>query len=243
MSGLRRTTITPSLLIAALVFAVPASAQTRPPIAEEIAKTYGLDSFDKIEAIRFTFNIHAPNLNISRSWVWRPKTSEISYSSKDKDGKPVKATYYESQLGSAPANVQKQIEPAFLNDQYNLIFPFHIVWDSSADVQDLGTQESPLGKRRTEHVVVKYSGDGGYTPGDTWELFVGPNHRIDEFTYHRGGSTPPKLVQLTWAGYKKAGPLLVSTDRRGTADGTPAQVTFTDVAVMLEGSKSWLKAR
>jgi hypothetical protein len=40
----------------------------------------------------------------------------------------------------------------------------------------------------------------------------------------------------TWAGYKKAGPLLISTDRRGTADGKPLQISFSDVAVKLAGS-------
>ena len=27
---------------------------------------------------------------------------------------------------------------------------------------------------------------GGYNPGDTWELFVGADNRIQEFSYHRG---------------------------------------------------------
>jgi hypothetical protein len=47
----------------------------------------------------------------------------------------------------------------------------------------------------------------------------------------------------TWAGYKKAGPLLISTDRRGTADGKPLQISFSDVAVKLAGSDLWLEAK
>jgi hypothetical protein len=42
-------------------------AQTRSPIAEQIANTYGLDSFGQIDAIRFTFNIQFPGVNVSRS--------------------------------------------------------------------------------------------------------------------------------------------------------------------------------
>jgi hypothetical protein len=30
-----------------------------------------------------------------------------------------------------------------------------------------------------------------YSPGDTWELYVGPDGRIEEMAYHAGG--PPKL--------------------------------------------------
>jgi hypothetical protein len=52
-----------------LVLAATAWAQTCPPIAEQIAKTYGLESFEKIEAIRYTFNAELPGVNISRSWV------------------------------------------------------------------------------------------------------------------------------------------------------------------------------
>jgi hypothetical protein len=45
-------------------------AQQRPPIVEKLTKTYGLDSFGQIEAIRYTFNVEAPGLNVSRSWTW-----------------------------------------------------------------------------------------------------------------------------------------------------------------------------
>ena len=79
-----------------LVLAATSWAQTRPRIAEEIANTYGLDSFDKIEAIRYTFNAQFPGVNVSRSWVWQPKTGQVSYEGKDKDGKPVKVTYVQS---------------------------------------------------------------------------------------------------------------------------------------------------
>ena len=52
---------------------------------------------------------------------WQPKTGQVSYEEKDKDGKPVKVTYVQSQLNGAPANVKDEIDPAFYNDQYNLL--------------------------------------------------------------------------------------------------------------------------
>ena len=64
-----------------------------------------------------------------------------------------------------------------------------------------------------------------------------------EFVYRRGGPKKPSNVTTTWAGYKKAGPLLVSTDHRGTADGTPAHIFFTNVAVKLVGSDTWVNAQ
>ena len=40
------------LVLGVLVLAPNSWAQQRPPIFERVAKTYGLDSWDKIEAIR-----------------------------------------------------------------------------------------------------------------------------------------------------------------------------------------------
>jgi hypothetical protein len=234
------------LLAFGMLLILPATCgpQQRPPIAEQIAKTYGLDSFGQIDAIRYTFNLQFPGVNVSRSWVWEPKTGQVSYEGKDKDGKPVKATYLRSQLRSQSDAVKNEIEPAFANDQYNLLFPFHVYWDSSADVQDLGIQKLSLGKGSARRVAVKYPSEaGGYTPGDTWELFIGSDGRVEEFIYHRGGPKPPSVVIASWAGYKKAGPLLISTDRGGTADGKPLRVFFSDVAVKLTGSENWINAQ
>jgi hypothetical protein len=232
------------LAFGALIFAATSWAQSRPPLAEQIGKTYGLDSWGQIEAIRYTWNAQFPGVNVSRSWVWEPKTGKVSYEGKDKDGKPVKATYVHSQLDSQPANVKDEIDPAFMNDQYWLIFPFHVVWDTSATVEDKGKQKLPLGKGTADQVVVKYPAQGGgYTPGDTWELFVGPDHQVQEFIYRRGGPKKPSVVIATWSGYKKAGPLLISTDHRGTADGKPLHLFFSDVAVKLTGSDTWVNAQ
>jgi len=55
-----------------------------------------------------------------------------------------------------------------------------------------------------------------------------------EMVYHRGGATKPLLVIASWEGYKKAGPLLFSTE---TADGAPLRISFSDLAVKLVGSR------
>jgi hypothetical protein len=221
-----------------------ASAQQRPAIADQIAKTYGLDSFGQIEAIRYTFNIDlsALKLKISRSWVWEPKTGQVSFEGKDKAGNPLKVTYSRSQLASQSAAVKDEVDPGFINDQYWLLFPFHVVWDGGATVTDEGMKKLPLGKGTARNVVVKYAG-GGYTPGDTWALYVGKDGRIQELEFKHGGDVKPSHVLATWADYKKAGPLLVSTDHRGKADGKPFRLFFSNVAVKLSGSDAWVDAK
>ena len=155
----------------------------------------------------------------------------------------MKVTYVRSQLSSQSAQVKDEIDPAFINDQYWLLFPLHTSWDGSADVEDAGMHKLPLGNGSAKRVIVRYPSEGGYTPGDIWELYVGTDNRVQEFIYHRGGPKKPSVIIASWTGYKKAGPLLISTDHHGTADGNPLRVFFSDVAVKLTGSDSWMKAQ
>jgi hypothetical protein len=92
-------------------------------------------------------------------------------------------------------------------------------------------------------VIVKYPSEGGDSPGDTWELFIGPENRVEEFIFRRGGTRKPSVVVATWAGYQKAGPLLISTDHHGTADGKPVRIFLSNVSVKLAGSDNWVNAQ
>jgi hypothetical protein len=229
---------------AVLVLPVISSAQTRPPILDQIAKTYGIDSWDQVQAIRYTWNGEIPGLfKVSHAWEWEPKTGKVTYESKDKDGKDVKVTYMRSELSSQSDQVKNEVEPAFVNDNYWLLFPFHAYWDTGATVTDQGMKKLPIGSGSADLVSVKYPAEaGGYTPGDTWDLYVGKDNRVQQFVYHRGGARKPSLVTATWTGYKKAGPLLISTEHKGTADGKPLHISISDLAVKLTGSDNWMKA-
>jgi len=170
MTKLARSTTMLLLFLGLPFLVITSGAQTRPAIVEQLAKTYGLDSYGQIDAARYTFNLELPALkvNLSRTWTWEPKTGQVTYESKDKDGKPVKVTYLRSQINSAPANVKDEIEPNFVNDNYWFVFPFHVYWDTSAVVEEKDKQKLPIGKGTAKLVSVKYPAEvGGYTPGDT----------------------------------------------------------------------------
>jgi hypothetical protein len=232
-----------ALSISLLAFAATSMAQERPPIFQQMFKAYGFESFSQVEKIRYTFNIEGL---FSRSWEWEPKTDLISYEGKDKDGASVKVTYLRSQLSSQSDLVKNEIDPAFSNDNYWLLFVLRVAWDGGATITDEGMQKLPLGNGLAQRVVVKYPSEGGYAPGDTWELYVGADHLIQELAYHGGGpgtQKRPKLLVVTWADYKKAGPLVISTDHRGSADGKPARIFFSDVAVKVTGSDGWMNAQ
>jgi hypothetical protein len=235
------------ILAFSLLLILPSTfaAQTRPPILEKVAKAYGLDSWDQVQAIRYTWNVDIPGLfKAAHVWEWEPKTGKVTYEGTDKDGKPVKVTYDSSHLSSQSDQVKNEVEPAFVNDNYWLLFPFHAYWDSSATVTDEGMKKLPIGAGSARLVSVKYPAEaGGYTPGDTWDLYVGKENRVQAMVYHRGGPKKPTLVTATWTGYKKAGPLLVSTEHRGNADGKPLHIFISDLAVKVTGSDTWMKAQ
>ena len=243
MAKLARLSSFRSVILGLLLFA-PSSWAQRAPVLDQIAKAYGLEGYGKIEAIRYTWNGEIPGVfKLSHAWEWEPKTGKITYEGKDKDGKPVKVTYDSSKLSSQSDQVKNEVEPAFVNDNYWLLFPFHAYWDTSATVTDQGMKKLPTGTGSATLASVKYPAEaGGYTPGDTWDLYVGKDKRVQQLVYHRGGPKKPSLVVATWTGYKKAGPLLISTEHRGTADGKPLHIFLTDVSVKLTGSDAWVKA-
>ena len=245
MKNARRLAMMVLLLCGVLALVPNSWAQQRAPILEKIAKTYGIDSWDQIQAIRYTWNGEVTGLfKAAHKWEWEPKTGKVSYEGTDKDGKPVKVTYMRSELSSQPDNVKTAVEPAFVNDNYWLLFPFHAYWDTSATVTNEGMKKLPVGAGSAELVSVKYGAElGGYTPGDTWDLYVGKDDRVEYLVFHHGGDKKPNLVKASWTGYKKAGPLLFSTEHRGTADGKPLHIFITDVAVKLTGSDTWIDAK
>ncbi len=245
MTNASRITMIRLLAFGVLVLAATSWAQNRPPILEQVAKTYGLDSFGQIEAIRYTWNGEITGLfKTARKWEWEPKTGKVSFEGKDKEGKPVKVTYLRSELSSQPDNVKNEVDPGFLNDNYWLLFPFHAYWDTSATVTDEGMKKLPAGNGSADLVSVKYGAElGGYTPGDTWDLYIGKDNRVQYLVFHHGGDKKPSLVKATWAGYKKAGPLLISTEHRGTADVKPLHIFISNVAVKLTGSDTWVEAK
>ena len=225
MTYTRRITIIGLMGFWVLLLAPNSWAQQRAPILDQVAKTYGDDSWDKVK------------------WEWEPKTGKVSYEGTDKDGKPVNVSYVRTDLSSQSDAVKNQVDPSFVNDNYWTLFPFHAYWDKSASAIDQGKFNLPVGPGTAELVPIKYPADGGYTPGDTWDLYVGKDNRVVYFVYHRGGAKPPSRVLATWAGYKKAGPILFSTEHRGFADGKPLHIWITDVAVELTGSDKWMPAQ
>ena len=243
MRNTRRFSVLGLLLCGMMALGPNSWAQDRSPMLDQVAKNFGVDSWDKVEAVRYTWNADITGLfKAAHKWEWEPKTNKVTFDGTDKDGKPVHVSYVRTELGSQSDAVKTQIEPSFVNDNYWALFPFHAYWDKGASAIDEGKFNLPEGPGTAELIPIKYPSDVGYTPGDTWDLYIS-NNRVVYFDYHRGGAKPPSRVFATWTGYKKAGPILFSTEHRGTADGKPLHIWLTDVAVKVTGSDAWIEAK
>jgi hypothetical protein len=205
------------------------------PLHEAVADAYGIQSFGSVDQIRYTFNVKVGERRVKRSWVWEPHANRVTF---DKDGKPF--TYNRNELNNNPSEELKKIDARFINDQYWLLFPLHLVWDDKAKIEDTGGHKLPMGDGNAERLVVTYPPTGGYTPGDVYELFIDNNRRISQWIYRRGGSPKPTRV-TTWEDYRAVGPLTICFNHKGS-DGD-FHLWFSDVAVKLKNSDHWVEVK
>lgn len=175
-------------------------------LSREVAMAYDVKAFNKVKSIHYTFNVDFNGKKMSRSWEWFPKTKEITYWGKNSKGKEVKVTYNEHKMD----NKIKKIDAKFINDNYWLLFPFHLVWDTNVKFQDLGIKKYPIGKGSGKAIMVDYSDKVGYTPGDHFELFLGKNDMVRQWIYFHHGSTKHPFPAV-WEGNKNFDGFTIST--------------------------------
>lgn len=195
---------------------------------EKVAKAYGVDAFSKVKKIDYTFNVEFGGKKISRKWEWHPKTKEITYWGKDKNGKDVTLTYNRNDKMDAKT---KKIDAAFINDNYWLLFPFHLKWDTNVKFKDEGMKKYPIGKGESRCLIVQYSNKVGYTPGDQFDLYLDKNNMIHQWVYLHGGSKKnPRPA--TWEGNKTFGGFTISTLHNGP--GKKFKLWFSGIKVVFE---------
>jgi hypothetical protein len=212
-----------------------AFAQDSATIIRKIADAYGVSSFSAVSKIKFTFHVVRDTVRVSRSWLWEPKSNRVTLENQPKQDKPV--SYVRPNPGDSVSAEIRTVDWMFVNDQYWLIFPFHLVWDSMATVEVKERQTLPIGSGNATQVTVSYPKRGGYTPGDAYELFIDKNYRILQWRYMRGGEKQMALAE--WKKNASAGAVKFSLDRPGV---NGFRVWFTNVAVVFDNSDNWISA-
>jgi hypothetical protein len=213
------------------------SKEHRMTIRQHIAESYGLQHFSEVEKIQYTFNIKLGEKLISRFWIWEPRLDRVIFKGMDHQEA---VTYNRDEIEDTESNKLKKIDAWFINDNYWLLFPYHVAWDTNAKVEDIGRKPLPIGDGKARCVVVTYPPTGGYTPGDVYDLFLDDQSRLIQWVYRRGGSEKPTRI-TTWEDHRNVGPLMMSLNHQGADQNF--RVWFTTVGVKMVGADSWLYAQ
>jgi hypothetical protein len=208
-------------------------------MAGHIARVYGIDHFEEIDAVRYTFNIQVKTRQIRRAWVWEPDSDRITYSGQKKGGEKISRTYLRSRINEEAPEDLVGIDRRFINDQYWLLFPFHLKWDSEIRLTFETEQPLPIPPGKADRLIIQYPPGIGYTPGDAYELYIDPDYRIKQWVYRKAGAPTPTSA-ATWENHARVGPLVLSLDHRGPEDAF--RLWFTDVAVKLKNSDEWIES-
>ncbi len=160
--------------------------------AEKIANANGFENWKEVSELQFTFNVDRDTTHFERSWTWHPKTEDVIMIS----GKDTVA-YNRKSVDSTSMNADK----AFINDKYWMLAPFQLVWDTSATISESVMAEAPISKTQLNKITISYPNEGGYTPGDAYDLYYSDDFMVKEWSYRKGNSKEPTM-STTWEDYE-----------------------------------------
>ena len=185
---------------------------------EMIAAVYGISNFDKIKRLQYTFNVaRNDTLLVARAWVWHKETGDITMV-KEQDTVKYNLTDVTEDL--------KKVDHSFINDKYWLMFPFQLVWDENMTYTNRGSNKAPISGEQMTKLTIQYGNEGGYTPGDAYDLYLDENWIIREWEFRKSGKDSPGSA-ITWAGYTDFNGIKVATDHLNKNSGL--RIYFTDI--------------
>ncbi len=153
-------------------------------IAESIAQANGFDSWKNVNTINFTFNVDRGDSHFERSWSWSPKTNRVSHMT-TQDTIHYNRSTFDSLSIKADQN--------FINDKFWLLAPFQLVWDLGTTISEPIKAIAPISKTEMNTISLVYGNEGGYTPGDAYDLYYGEDFIIKEWVFRKGNSETPTM--------------------------------------------------
>lgn len=187
--------------------------------ADKIAFASGIEKFDSIKKLEFTFNVEVNDtIRSKRHWVWHPGSNKISLTEKDTTMSYIKK--------DSLSETDKKIDQKFVNDSYWLLFPFQLKW-SDAEMSDAKKTKAPISGDEMKMISVHYPDKGGYTPGDTYDIYFNDDYMIQEWVYKASGGG--REMATTWEDYHDFGGIKIAQEHEGK-DGN-FKIFFSDISV------------
>ena len=172
--------------------------------AQKIASAHGFDNWDKVNSFAFTFGGKIEDPESGRSWVWYPKTNQVRLINKDET-----ISYNRNNLDSLSLKADK----AFINDKFWALIPFQLVWDQGATISEKESATSPVKNKVYSKITITYPSEGGYTPGDAYDIYFDDEFIIREWTYRKENSVEPTLSN-TFENYQNFNGLILAQEHK-----------------------------
>lgn len=189
--------------------------------AEVIAIKNGLQEWDKVTEIAFTFNVDRNGKTVAkRSWLWQPKTDEVTMISKGDS-----LSYNRSKIDSTAMAADR----GFINDKFWLLAPYQLVWDEGTTLSIQDSAIAPISKQKSKKLTIVYGNEGGYTPGDAYDFYYQDDFIIDEWVFRKSNAKTASMT-TTFEGYQNVNGLNIATTHKGTENGL--NIYFTDIKVI-----------
>ncbi|MEM9752069.1 MAG: hypothetical protein AAF916_01650 [Planctomycetota bacterium] len=194
--------------------------------AAELAERYGLAAWGHVERVDFTFRVELPDGRVIEGpWSWTPKDGTVTAAFGTDDARTFSL--------DAIDETNRDDHARFINDSYWLLFPFQLVW-SNCEVTEDGEAAMPVSGEPSSKLTVTYPDEGGYTPGDVYELFLDPDTGlIAEWNFRKGGGANGRPA--TWESHVGLNGLMISRVHNGP-EGSEFRLTFPHVAVHAHGA-------
>jgi len=190
-------------------------------IAEKIAYAHGFEHWQNVTQIDFTFRVDRDTIiGNGRSWSWYPKKNRVKMTAGNRT-----FDYVRSKMDST----QIPADRAFINDKFWLLLPFQLVWDSSASISDVKKGEAPISKTQMDMITLTYPNEGGYTPGDAYDIYFDSDYMVKEWTYRKANATGPTL-STTFENHTDFNGITIATDHK--QDGKAWNLKLADITVV-----------
>lgn len=172
--------------------------------AEKIAKANGFDHWKNVNKIQFTFNVDRGDNHFERSWAWKPKTDDLRLVSKNDT-----INFNRKFIDSVSMNSDR----AFINDKFWLLVPFQLIWDQGTTISESIKEIAPISKIELNKITQTYGNEGGYTPGDAYDIFYDDDFIIREWVFREGNSEEPSMT-TTFENYEDFNGIKIAKDHK-----------------------------
>lgn len=201
----------------------PVQTEKNHTILEKVAYAHGFENWKNIEKLAFTFNVDRDTSHFERTWIWETKKNVITAITPSDT-----LTYNRKEMDS----VANSTNSNFVNDKFWLMVPYNLIWDKDNFTHTHSMEaEAPISKKSMQKLTIVYSNEGGYTPGDAYDLYFEDDYLLKEWIFRRGNQEEPSM-STTWEDYVDKDGLKIASMHQNN-DGS-FKLHFTNIETSID---------